>query len=252
MNATELRTVLYVDDEPDIRTIVQIALGASNELKVHVGESGAQALELARELRPDVVLLDAMMPGLDGAATLRRMRTDPALAHIPVIFVTAKAMPSEVAQFREMGAVGVIAKPFDPLQLIKQLRSLWDGHSPDVPPLDEATKKADLAQYLAQLGTRFLQRTRNEAVVLHSLAERANDGNPIVIEQIERLAHKIQGSGSMFGYPAVSMCAGHLESLVEKVRLRAAKTSAIAPLVLQNLIACTERLAKAVEEAEAA
>jgi two-component system OmpR family response regulator len=104
MNATALRTVLYVDDEPDIRTIVQIALSLSKDLTVHTGESGAQALELARALHPDVLLLDVMMPGLDGPGTLQKMRADPETADIPIIFVTAKAMPREVAQFREMGA----------------------------------------------------------------------------------------------------------------------------------------------------
>ncbi|HSY07635.1 MAG TPA: response regulator [Steroidobacteraceae bacterium] len=251
MNATELRTVLYIDDEPHIREIVQIALGLSNELKVHTGESGAQALELARELQPDVLLLDVMMPGLDGPATLSRMRADPAIAHIPVIFVTAKAMPREVALFRKMGAIGIIAKPFDPMQLTKQLRSLWEGHTAKAPPLDERMDKRILQREVTQLGRRFLERTRGEAITLHSLVEHAHNGDPLVIDQIEHLAHKIRGSGSMFGYAAVSACAGDLECLVEGVRLRQESAgAAIEPQVLQDLIVCTQRLSQAVEAAE--
>lgn len=126
MNRSALQTLLYVDDEPDIRQIVQMALGLAPELTIHTGESGERALTLARDLRPDLVLLDVMMPGLDGPATLQRMRADASLARIPVVFVTAKAMPQEVSRFRALGAVGVIAKPFDPMRLVDQVFALWD------------------------------------------------------------------------------------------------------------------------------
>jgi CheY-like chemotaxis protein len=79
------------------------------------------------QLKPDLVLLDVMMPGMDGPTMLKHMRADPALAQIPVIFMTAKAMPQEVARFRELGAAAVIAKPFDPMQLAKQVLALWEG-----------------------------------------------------------------------------------------------------------------------------
>jgi two-component system, OmpR family, response regulator len=132
MDPKALRTVLYVDDEPDIREIVQLALGLEQGLTVHTSDSGERGLTLARQLQPDLLVLDVMMPGLDGPATLKRMREDPAIAHIPVIFMTAKAMPREVALFRSMGAVGVIGKPFDPMQLSKQVLSLWKDHLTDV------------------------------------------------------------------------------------------------------------------------
>lgn len=120
-----LHTVLYVDDEPDIRLIVQMALGLAGELHIETAESGEQALSIMETLRPDLVLLDVMMPALDGPATLMRMRSTAALEHIPVIFMTAKAMPQEVARFRQMGAAGVIAKPFDPMKLAQQVLTLW-------------------------------------------------------------------------------------------------------------------------------
>jgi len=129
MNRTALRTVLYVDDEPDIRQIVQMSLGLLDNVTTHTADSGEQALEIARELRPDLMLLDVMMPGMDGPDTLSRLREDPQLKAIPVIFMTAKAMPQEVARFRAMGAAGVIAKPFDPMQLGKQIVALWVGIS---------------------------------------------------------------------------------------------------------------------------
>jgi CheY-like chemotaxis protein len=126
MDRAQLQTVLYADDEPDIREIVQLSLSLV-DLTVHLCDSGERALELLPAIRPDLVLLDVMMPGTDGPTTLQRMRADPQCAHIPVIFVTAKAMPQEVARFREMGAIAVIAKPFDPMTLGQQIVAIWEG-----------------------------------------------------------------------------------------------------------------------------
>lgn len=125
MRAAPLKSVLYVDDEPDIREVVEMSLLLVEGLSVHVCESGERALDLLPQLRPDLVLLDVMMPGTDGPTTLQRMRANPALAHVPVVFVTAKAMPQEVARFRELGAIAVIPKPFDPMQLGRQVTKIW-------------------------------------------------------------------------------------------------------------------------------
>jgi DNA-binding response OmpR family regulator len=129
MDSIALSLILHVDDEPDIRQIVQLALGLTEGLTVHTAESGEHVLELAREIQPDLLLLDVMMPGLDGPTILKRVRGDSSIAHIPVIFMTAKAMAREITLFREMGAIGVIAKPFDPMQLSKQILTLWRGHT---------------------------------------------------------------------------------------------------------------------------
>jgi CheY-like chemotaxis protein len=256
MNASGLRSVLYVDDEPDIRTIVQIALGLSSDLTVHTGDSGTHAIQLARELHPDVVLLDVMMPGLDGPATLTKMRADPEIAHIPVIFITAKAMPQEVAQFREMGAVGVIAKPFDPMLLGQQLVGMWEDRVPEELPVaakvanDVPLDATNIHLHVARLGDKFLARSRDEAVILRALSENAHEGDPIVIDEIERMAHKIHGSGAMFGFPAVSARAAEIEQIIEGL-----KTAEPAVLVkidasaLQRLIECARELANEIETA---
>ena len=121
-----LSTVLYVDDEPDIREIASIALGLDDTLDVRTAGSGVEALASARQRPPDLMLLDVMMPDLDGPATLARFRAEPALAAIPVVFVTAKTLPSELARFRALGAADVISKPFDPLRLAEQVRLVWE------------------------------------------------------------------------------------------------------------------------------
>jgi|SRR5665213_867760 len=256
MNASGLRTVLYVDDEPDIRTIVQIALGLSSDLTVHTGDSGIHALQLARELHPDVVLLDVMMPGLDGPATLTKMRADPEIAHIPVIFITAKAMPQEVAQFREMGAVGVIAKPFDPMLLGQQLAGMWQDRGPDEATVDAKVDQeqpldaTNLHLHVSRLGERFLARSKDEAIVLRALSEHAHEGDPVVIDEIERMAHKIHGSGSMFGFPAVSARAAEIEQIIEGFKtVEPDMLFNIDASALQRLVECTRELANEVETA---
>lgn len=127
VSRSSLRTLLYVDDEPDIREVVQLALGLADNLDVHVCESGEQALAAIPRIKPDLVVLDVMMPGMDGPTTMSRMRADPALAGIPVVFMTAKAMPQEITRFRQLGAIGVIPKPFDPMRLSEQVFALWEG-----------------------------------------------------------------------------------------------------------------------------
>jgi len=123
-----LKSVLYVDDDADIREIVQMSLSLDGEVKVLTSDGGERALLKMRVEQPDLVVLDVMMPGMDGPSLLRRMRSDPELARIPVIFMTAKASSSETGRLRELSAIGVIAKPFDPMTLGKQVRALWAAH----------------------------------------------------------------------------------------------------------------------------
>jgi len=122
-----LKSVLYVDDEPDIREVVEMALNLVLGIDVRTCGSGAEALALLPGFMPDLVLLDVMMPGLDGPATLTRIRSDAALSHIPVVFMTAKALPQEVDRFMSLGAVGVISKPFDPMQLAARVQKIWQS-----------------------------------------------------------------------------------------------------------------------------
>ncbi len=122
-----LNKVLLVDDEPDIRRIGQIGLELVGKWIVVQAHNGIQALALAASELPDVILLDVMMPDLDGPSTFVRLRDNPATTHIPVIFITAKAQVDEVASYRALGAAGVIAKPFDPMTLPSEMRSIIDG-----------------------------------------------------------------------------------------------------------------------------
>ena len=119
---TPLR-VLYVDDDPDIRHIVSLSLSLDPLIEARLAGSGEEALALLQErYRPDVAVLDVMMPGMDGLTLLDRMRANAATASIPVLFMTARARDADVAVYLDRGAAGVIVKPFDPLSLAEAIR----------------------------------------------------------------------------------------------------------------------------------
>lgn len=119
---TALR-VLYVDDEPDIREVVEISLSLDPDFVMQSCDSGQEALAIAADWSPDLILLDVMMPVMDGPATLARLRDDAQTTGIPVVFMTARAQTRELDHFRSLGAVGVIPKPFDPMTLAASVRS---------------------------------------------------------------------------------------------------------------------------------
>jgi two-component system, OmpR family, response regulator len=122
---SELNFVLYVEDDPDIQMVAQMALEVVGGLKLRACNSGSEAVQAAQACQPDLILLDVMMPDMDGPATLAALRQLPATAATPVIFMTAKVQAAEVAHYKMLGAIGVIAKPFDPMQLAQQVRQLW-------------------------------------------------------------------------------------------------------------------------------
>lgn len=121
----ELQRVLYVEDDPDIQMVAQMALEVVGGLTLRTCSSGQEAVQAAASFNPDLILLDVMMPGMDGPATLAELRKLPATASTPVVFMTAKVQTAEVTHYKSLGAVGVIAKPFDPMELPQQVRQLW-------------------------------------------------------------------------------------------------------------------------------
>jgi two-component system, OmpR family, response regulator len=123
MNETNAR-ILYVEDEASIRMVGQFALEEVGQLVVEPCSSGQEALARAAGFKPDVVLLDVMMPGMDGVATFKALKERPDMAPVPVIFMTAKVQPQEVEGYRKLGAVAVIAKPFDPLTLSDEVKAI--------------------------------------------------------------------------------------------------------------------------------
>jgi len=205
------RRVLYIDDEPDIREVTQLALETLGGYDVCSCISGEEALAVAAGFAPDLVLLDVMMPGMDGPATLKALRAIASLERTPVVFFTAKAMRDEVDALRRLGAIGVIAKPFDPVALPEMIATLWAEAGGAIARPDPLEAK------LAGLRATFI-------------AERL----PVLVEEIEacarraaaagwerelafeaRLAaHSLHGVAGTHELPAVSAAAAAIEALM--------------------------------------
>jgi CheY-like chemotaxis protein len=125
VNPRPLKHILCADDDADMRMILEVALGTFGGWRVTLAADGEEALAAARGDRPDLILLDASMAGIDGPGTMAMLRADPVMASIPVVFVTGHASPDDRERFAALGAVEVIAKPFDPTGLAARVRELW-------------------------------------------------------------------------------------------------------------------------------
>jgi two-component system OmpR family response regulator len=187
--------VLHVDDEPDIRAIVEMSLQRDPDVTVQGCASGADALKVAREGAPDLILLDVMMPGMDGPTMLGHLRESPITANIPVVFMTARAQTREIEHFRSLGAAGVISKPFDPMTLAVAVRR----YSQDA--------------RLAPLRASFVRRAGKDAAALEGCSQglAARGTSPAILADIRALAHGLAGAGGIYGFVEISEAAAALE-----------------------------------------
>lgn len=191
---TALR-ILHVDDEPDIREVVELSLGLDPAFTVRSCASGSDALVTAADWPPDLILCDVMMPVMDGPTTLARLRESPRTAGIPVVFMTARAQAREVEHFKSLGANGVIAKPFDPMTLADSVRCHLRSSG------------------LAALRENFVERLRADAAALAKCRTQLQGGadSPAVLEEIKSFAHALVGAAGIFEFQEVSCAASALE-----------------------------------------
>jgi CheY-like chemotaxis protein len=125
-NGRRLECVLTVDDAWDVQRIVKISLERVGGIRVHACMDSLQAMEMARAMAPDLILLDYVMPELDGVTLFMRIRADPVLARIPVVFLTASATQRGVEELKTLGAAGIVLKPFSVHELPRLLNEIWD------------------------------------------------------------------------------------------------------------------------------
>jgi two-component system OmpR family response regulator len=216
--------VLHVDDEPDIREVAEISLGLDPGLSTRSCGSGKEALKVAAEWLPDIILMDVMMPVMDGPATLSHLRDNPATASIPVIFMTARAQTRELERFRALGAVGVIPKPFDPMTLAAAVRQYIQ---PVAHPLDA-------------LRAGFLLRVKKDVGTLKRLRTALGDGVDVAntLTAIRQVAHGLAGAGGIYGFIEISDAAAALEDALvneqETPGLGAAVAGALDYLILRG------------------
>lgn len=121
----DLNKILHVEDEPDIRTVTKVSLEKIGQLTVESCASGQEALDGIAAFAPDLVLLDAMMPEMDGPEVIQRLQARDDTQDIPVVFMTAKVQAAEIEGYKDLGAVDVISKPIDPMTLHQQLKDIW-------------------------------------------------------------------------------------------------------------------------------
>ncbi len=203
--------LLYVDDEADIREIVEFALEDEPDLEVRFATSGPEAIRLHASFQPDLILLDVMMPGLDGPGTLRAIRAGDVRPAVPVAFITAKVQREDVTALRALGAVDVIEKPFDPLTLAARVRDLL-RLSPSPGTATAARRLIAMRerqqQFAASLQDRMAATTRAWEQLPSSAA------TPDLLDGLRRLVHGIAGSAGTFGYSMLSDAARRLEVIL--------------------------------------
>jgi CheY-like chemotaxis protein len=194
--------ILHVDDEPDIRELVALSLCLDPDLAVKSCASGTDALAEAATWSPDVILMDVMMPVMDGPETLAHLRESDKTAGIPVVFMTARAQSRELAHFLSLGAAGVIAKPFDPMGLAGAVRGYL--HHSEI-AFDGLKRK-------------FVARVLADATALAAERARMVTDPAAACEEAEQIAHGLVGAAGIHGFREVGLAAAALQRVAERAR----------------------------------
>jgi CheY-like chemotaxis protein len=183
--------VLLVDDDADIREVVELALSLDPAFIVRSCASGADAMRVVADWTPDIILLDAVMPGMDGPTALARLRQRPQTAKLPVVFLTARVQSAELEELRALGPAGVIAKPFDPMTLAALVRCYAAAAEPRI----EGLRKT------------FLVQVRAKAEALARLRPALNEegGRNDAWEQAEAIAHDLAELAAIYGFHRISI-----------------------------------------------
>lgn len=229
--------ILHVDDEPDIREVVEMSLGLDPGLTVHSCGSGMDALKAAAEWSPNLILMDVMMPVMDGPTTLIHLRESPQTAAIPVVFMTARAQTRELNHFRSLGAAGVIPKPFDPMTLAVSVRNCLKA----------------VEAGIARMRRKFTARAETDAAALAACrAKMTQEPSPTfaqvkAIEQVKAIAHALSGAAGIYGFATISSEAAALEDITLRA-LDGTGAAGDVAAALDRLTACIDGELRALGE----
>jgi CheY-like chemotaxis protein len=194
--------ILHIDDDADIREIVEFSLALDPGLTPRSCASGGDALAIAAEWAPHLILCDVMMPGMDGPTTLARLRENPKTAKTPIVFMTARAGLDELKLLMSLGATAIFTKPFDPMKLAGMARDQLNFVESDAVPYG------------------FAERLRSDAAALADYRKALCDHPdlPILPEGFETCVHKLSGAAGVFNFQAVSRAASAVEGVIVERR----------------------------------
>ncbi|MBI4290936.1 MAG: response regulator [Betaproteobacteria bacterium] len=213
--AKDLERILYVEDEADIQTIAVTVLETIGGFTIVACRSGSQAIEAAPVADADLILLDVMMPGMDGPTTLRKLRDIPQTATTPAVFMTAKVQASEIEYFKSLGALDVIPKPFDPMKLPEQINEIWRrsaGTQAPAPPGPKAAGPQSAEEELQALYRRYAAQLPGTIEEIEILWTRiASGADPSALKSLHRALHSLAGSGATFGFSRMGSGAKAME-----------------------------------------
>lgn len=224
--AKELQHILYIDDDQDILDVVKMSLERIGGFRVTTSHCSAGAVDLARQIMPDILMLDVMMPQTDGPTLLIKFREVKELKSVPIIFMTAKTQPAERDNYARMGVAGVISKPFNPLTLAAEVRLLWQsaGESSDVDFISDLR-----LNYLRMLAT------RRQEVEMFVGQHKTGTCSFAEYQNMARLAHNLVGSAQTYGFAAITAAARTLEEALSG-RFAASAVTTAAQGLLQTIL----------------
>ncbi len=233
-----LKRLLVVEDDRDIVNLVSLVLGDVGGYVVKACASAKEAVEAASSFRPDLILLDVMMPGADGLAALESLRGLPATRETPFVFMTAMAEPGDLARYDALGCLGVIAKPFDPLTLAETLESLW-GRNEEAGRKPERNEFEELRRaYVGELPSRIgAMQAAAEAIAARGWDREA-------VESLYRETHRLAGSSGLYKMSQLSRTAAILEEIVKLLLSSPTWPPETSPVELTTLVKAVGRTAR--------
>ena len=227
-----------MDDDPDVQALTSLALMSLGGYNVRSCNSARQALQDAPSFRPDLILLDVMMPGTDGLGAFKALRQLDATTQTPVVFMTARTQPQEVAEYNDLGCLGVVVKPFDPVALPETLETMWGRRTERRRDAGRREFESLRRLYLEELPQRITAMLAATDVVATRGWDRAT------VESLYRDAHRLAGSAGLYGLTALGRTAGALEELLKRLVSGSTWPPASAPGELTTFVKAVARSAR--------
>jgi CheY-like chemotaxis protein len=233
-----LKRILLVDDDADLRAVVTLALTALGDYAVESCASARDALAVAPVFAPDIILLDLMMPDMDGFHALEALRQAEATARTPVVVMSGSVRGRDSSQNCALGCLGVIAKPFDPATLPARLERLWEAHALERMAAHEHGFEDLRRAYLCELAEKATAMDAAAALLL------SGGWNRSTAESLYQLAHRLAGASGLYRLAALSRAAGALEEIVKRLLAPPTWPPSSPPEDLARLVQALARMAR--------